>query len=195
MEVNSVQQGTSFVAVPSTNVEVDTSGTSYQFGKVILQDTFRGEYNNVLTDTFNNFQYGAVKNFPDDGGTVENTIVSIDTSNPAQMVVSGRLNVREPMEVTFPKNGGGYVITGTDNANYNGNTYYVKPIGGVNAELYTDSALSNPVDGAALGAATGGNIKGFQGSRVIWTFYARGSTAQTGSKTLTLTVNWKEIVQ
>ena len=195
MEVNSVQQGTSFVAVPSTNVEVDTSGTSYQFGKVILQDTFRGEYNNVLTDTFNNFQYGAVKNFPDDGGTVENTIVSIDTSNPAQMVVSGRLNVREPMEVTFPKNGGGYVITGTDNANYNGNTYYVKPIGGVNAELYTDSALSNPVDGAALGAATGGNIKGFQGSRVIWTFYARGSAAQTGSKTLTLTVNWKEIVQ
>lgn len=195
MEVNSVEQGTSFLPITSTNVEADTSGTSYQFGKVILQDMFRGEYNNVLTDTFNNFQYGAVKNFPDDGGTVENTIVSIDTSNPAQMLVSGRLNAREPMEVTFPKNAGGYVITGTDNASYNGNTYYVKPTSGLTAELYTDSGLSIPVDGAALGAATGGNIKGFQGSRVIWTFYAKARAEQTGTKTLMVIVNWKEIVQ
>jgi len=195
MEVNSVEEGSSFVPVPGTNVDLDNSGTSYEFGKVILQDMFRGEYNNVLTDTFNNFQYGAVKNFPDDGGTVENTITSIDTSTPAQMVVSSRLNVREPMTVTFPKNAGGYVITGTDNASYNGNTYYVKPTSAVSAELYTDAALSNPVNGTTLGAATGGNIKGFQGSRVVWSFYAKARGEQTGTKTLMLIVNWKEIVQ
>ena len=195
MEINSVQQGTSFSAVAGTNVDLDTSGTSYEAGRIILQDMFRGEYNNVLTDTFNNFQYGAVKNFPDDGGTVENTIATIDTSTPAVMTVTGRLNAREPQTVTFPKNAGGYAITGTDNANYNGNTYYVKPTGVTTAELYTDSGLSSPVNGTTLGAATGGNIKGFQGSRVIWTFYARGNSAQTGAKTLAVIVNWKEIVQ
>ena len=195
MEVNSVEQGASFTPVIGTNVESDTSGTSYEAGKGILQDMFRGEYNNVLTDTFNNFQYGAVKNFPDDGGTVENTIATIDTSTPAVMTVTGRLNAREPMEVTFPKNAGGYVITGTDNANYNDNTYYVKPTGVTTAELYTDSGLTSPVNGTTEGAATGGNIKGFQGSRVIWTFYARARGEQTGTKTLMLIVNWKEIVQ
>jgi hypothetical protein len=195
MEVNSIDQGASFSSVASTNVDLDTSGTSYQAGRIILQDIFRGEYNNVLTDTFNNFQYGAVKNLPDDGGTVENTIATIDTSTPAVMTVTGRLNAREPQTVTFPKNAGGYLITGTDNANYNGNTYYVKPTGVTTAELYTDSGLSSPVNGTTEGAATGGNIKGFQGSRVVWTFYARANAAQSGIKTLMLIVNWKEIVQ
>jgi hypothetical protein len=63
------------------------------------------------------------------------------------------------------------------------------------AELYTDSGLSSPVNGTTEGAATGGNIKGFQGSRVVWTFYARANAAQSGIKTLMLIVNWKEIVQ
>lgn len=195
MEVNSVQNDATWTAIPSTNVEVSTTGNCFEAGKVILQDMFRGEYNNVLTDTFNNFQYGSVKNFPDDGGTVEDTIVTIDASTPPVMTVTSRLNAREPMEATFPFNSGSYTISGTDNANYDNFAVFVRPTGVNTAELYTDAALSNPVNGTTQGTANGGTINGFQGSRVIWSFYAKARGEQSGTKTLMLIVNWKEIVQ
>jgi len=195
MEVNSIENGQVFSNVPNTNVDLDTSGTSFEAGRVILQDMFVGRYEANLTDTFNNFQYGAVKNFPDDGGTVENTITSIDTATPAVMTVSSRLLARVPMTQTFPLNGDGYIITGTDNTNYDDRQVFVKPTGVTTAELYADAALTTPINGTTEGAATGGSIKGFQGSRVIWTFFAKARSEQTGTKKLTIIVNWKEIVQ
>lgn len=195
MEVNSIDSGNVFTPVPGTNVDLSTAGASYEGGKPILQDMFRGEHFHELTDTFNNLQYGAVKNFPDDGGTVENTVVSIDTATPAVMTVSGRLNLREPMTITFPFNTGGYTITGTDNASYDDKVVYIKPTGLTTCELYDDDALSVPVNGTTLGAATGGNVKGFLGSRVIWTFFAKTRTTYFPSATVRIVVNWKEIVQ
>lgn len=197
MEINAIHDEHSFTSIPGTNVDISTAGTSYQGGKTILQDMFRGKYQNVLTDTFNNFQYGAVKNFADDGGTVENTIVSIDTATPAVMSVSSRLMPRAPMTPTFPLNPDGYEITGTTNSNYDNKQVWVKPTGLTTAELYEDSGLTTPVNGTTLGAATGGNIKGFQGSRVIWSFYAKkimADSANTDIKTMVI-MNWKEIVQ
>ena len=190
MEVNSVQSGSSFTSVPSTNVDVSTAGNLFQSGKVILQDMFRGEYNNVLTDTFNNLQYGGVKNFPDDGGTVENVIGSIDAGGI--LTTTGRLSLREPMTATFPLNPGGYAIEGTSEAAWNGQTVYASPTGVNTAQLYTDELLTTP---ATFGVSAGGTIKGFQGSRVIWSFYAKGRSEQTGVKNLMMIVNWKEIVQ
>jgi hypothetical protein len=192
MEINSVDNDNVFLPVTGTNVEISTAGASFEGGKIILQDMFKGRYDSILTDTFNNLQYGAVKNFPDDGGTVENTIAAISAGSPAVMTTTGRINVREPMTVTFPFNAGGYTITGTDNASYDDLTVYVKPVSVNSAELYSDAGLTTPI---SLGAANGGNIKGFQGSRVIWSFFAKTRTAYYPNAKIMVVVNWKEIIQ
>ena len=199
MEINSVHSGHSFSLIPSTTVEVSTAGTSYESGKIIIQDMFKGRYQSELTDTFNNFQSGAVKNFSDDGGTQQNTITGITAASTAEITVSGLLNLREPMSVTFPLNtsayGGKLEIFGSSNTNYNG-LFYIKPTGATTAELYTDSALTTPVNSSAFGAFTGtATIKGFRGSRVIWSFFAKTRVTHSTSVKLTLSVNWKEIVQ
>jgi hypothetical protein len=192
MEINSVDNDNVFTPIVGTNIELSTAGNSFEGGKTILQDMFKGRYDSILTDTFNNFQYGAVKNFPDDGGTVENTIATISAGSPAVMTTTARINIREPMEVTFPFNSGGYTITGTDNASYDDLTVYAKPVSVNSAELYSDSALTTPI---ALGSANGGNIKGFQGSRVIWSFFAKTRTAYYPNCKIMVIVNWKEIIQ
>ena len=202
MEINAVHDGHVFTSIPNTEVEVSTAGTSYQAGRTILQDMFKGRYDNTLTDTFNNFQYGSVKNFPDDGGTVENTVVSISATSPAVVTVGERLLARQPMETTFPFNtaGGKYTISGTDNASYNDTAFFVKPTGTTTAELYADynpvtAVYSNPIDGTTLLAATGGTLSGFQGSRVVWSFFAKTRTTYYPNAKMMLIVNWKEIVQ
>lgn len=202
MEINSIQDANIFTPIPGTEVEVSTNGNNYEAGRVILQDMFKGRYDNTLTDTFNNLQYGAVKNFPDDGGTVENTVVTISAASPAVVQVGERLAARQPMETTFPFNteGGKYTISGTDNANYNDTSFFVKPTSTSTAELYAaydpvTAVYSSPIDGAALGAATGGLLKGFQGSRVVWSFFVKTRTAYYPNAKIMLIVNWKEIVQ
>jgi hypothetical protein len=195
MEINSIHAGHTFTALPTTNVELSTSGSSYQGGKVILQDMFKGRYENTLTDTFNNFQYGAVKNFADDGGTVQNNIAAISTATPAVMTTTARLMPREPETATFPLNTGGYTITGTNNSNYDSKLVYVKPTGLNLAELYEDEALTVPVNGTTEGAATGGLITGFQGQRVVWSFFAKTRTALHDDVKLMVIMNWKEIIQ
>lgn len=202
MEINSVHDGHLFTPIPSTEVEVSTAGTSYEAGKVILQDMFKGRYDNILTDTFNNFQYGSVKNLADDGGTVENTVVSISTASPAVVTTGERLLARQPNETTFPFNteGGKYTLSGTDQAGYNGNSYFVKPTGVNTAELYNaydpaTAGYSSPVDGSVIGAAAGGTLSGFQGSRIVWSFYAKTRTTYYPSAKIMVVVNWKEVVQ
>jgi len=198
-EINSVHSGHNFALIPSTTLEVSTAGTSYESGKVVLQDMFRGRYNAELTDTYNNFQAGAVKNFSDDGGTKQNTITAITEATTAVITTSALLNLREPQSVTFPLNtstyGGKLEIFGSSNTNYNG-LFYIKPTSATTAELYTDSALTTPVNSSAFGAFTGtATLKGFRGSRVIWSFFAKTRTALHDDVKLMVSVNWKEIVQ
>lgn len=204
-EINSVHSGHDFTLIPTTTLEVSTAGTSYESGKVVLQDMFKGRYNAELTDTYNNFQEGAVKNFSDDGGTKENTITGITAAATAEITVSGLLNLREPQAVTFPFNTSAYAgkveIFGSTNASYNG-TYYLKPTSTTTAELYTglnpDGTidLATAVDSSSFGAFTGtATLKGYRGSRVIWSFFAKTRTAFTSDVKLMLSVNWKEIVQ
>ena len=198
-EINSVHSGHDFTLIPTTTLEVSTAGTNYGSGKVVLQDMFKGKYSAELTDTYNNFQAGAVKNFSDDGGTKENTVTAITEAATAEITVSGLLNLREPMAVTFPLNTNAYAgkieIFGSTNASYNG-TYYLKPTSTTTAELYTDEALTTPVNSSAFGAFTGtATLKGYRGSRVIWSFFAKTRTAFTSDVKLMINVNWKEIIQ
>ena len=199
-EVNSTHSGHSFTAIPGTTVEVSTAGTSYGSGKVFLQEMFAGRYQAELTDTYNNFQYGAVKNLSEDGGTKENTISAITNASTAEITISDPLLLlREPQTVNFPLNTNRYAgkveILGSSNSSFNG-TYYLKVTGTTTAQLYSDEALTIPVDSTGFGAFTGtAKIKGFYGSRVIWSFFAKTRTALHNDVKLMVTVNWKEIIQ
>jgi hypothetical protein len=205
-EVNSILNHGNWTDIPRTNIQVSYPGAgdeAYEAGKVQLYEMFRGRYQTELTDTFNNFQYGSIKNFSEDGGTVENTITNVSSTNPAVITTGERLECRLPHTVTFPLNTnryqGKYEINGLDNATgLNGNKYYVKPTSATSAELYTDEDLLVPVDGAVLtgtGAQATGTIKGFAGSRVTWNFYAKTRTALHADVKIMVTVNWKEIIQ
>lgn len=199
-EINSVHSEHSFTAIPGTTVDVSTAGTSYGSGKVFLQEMFAGRYQSELTDTYNNFQYGAVKNFSEDGGTKENTISAITNAAEAEITISDPLLLlREPQTVNFPLNtnryGGKVEILGSTNTSFNG-TYYLKVTSTTTAKLYSDENLQTPIDSSSFGAFTGtAKIKGFYGSRVIWSFFAKTRTALHNDVKLMVTVNWKEVIQ
>ena len=217
-EINSVHSGHSFSPVTGTTVELSTSGTSYEFGKITLQEMFRGRYSAELTDTFNNFQYGAIKNFADDGGTIINNALDISKASPAVLTVAAgeRLEAREYGDssaqggVTFPLNAAEYNgrfefydVASTGDPDFGngvtGTYVYVKPIAYNQAELYLDAALTVPLDTTGYVGdhdPNTGYLKGFRGPRVIWSFYAKTRTAlHPGPVKLMVTINWKEVIQ
>ena len=212
-EVNSVHEGHSFSSVPGTLVEVSTAGNSYENGKLFINEMFRGRYENELTSIFNNWQNGAVKNFADDGGTVVNNILSVSTGSPATSapvvtVAAGEiLKVRDEAgqgTPSFPPNineyNGRFEFYDIPSVpEIQGNYYYVKPIAANQFEIYTDPnmILANAATVTSTHVANEGTIKGFRGSRVIWSFFAKTRTAvhPTGPVKLMVTVNWKEIIQ
>jgi len=195
--LNSVHSGHDFSLTPGTTVDVSTAGTSYGAGKTILEEMFRGRYEADLTDTYNNYQYGSVKNYSDDGGTVKNTATAATEALEAEITVSGVLALREPQAATFPLNtlGGGVEITGSTNTSWNG-TYFLKPTSTTTAKLYSDADLQTPVDSTGFGAFTGtAEVKGFYGSRIVWSFFAKTRPSLFTTVKLMLTVNWKELIQ
>lgn len=209
-EINSIHEGHSFTTIPGTAAQVSTAGTNYENGKLFLNEMFRGRYETQLTDTFNNWQNGAVKNFADDGGTVVNNIQSITTGNagspPVVTVAAGEIvKVRDEASQgasSFPPNvneyNGRFEFYDIPSVpEIQGNYYYVKPIASNQFEIYTDSALTTGATVTSTHLANEGTIKGFRGSRVIWSFFAKTRTAihPTGPVKIMVTINWKEIIQ
>ena len=211
-EVNSVLNHGNWTDIPGTNVQYSypTAGDSaYEGGLTRLQEMFAGRYETDLTDTYNNFQYGALKNFSEDGGTAENTITGATQTNPVVITTGELLKFTNPSPhtVTFPLNTNRYQGKLEINdvggmTQLNGNKYLIKPTGTTSFELYTDSDGSgnidpaSSVDGSAFGAyTTGGTVKGFKGSRLTWSFYAKTRTVLHDNVKLMLTINWKEIIQ
>jgi hypothetical protein len=202
-EVNAIHSGHNFSLIPGTTVEVSNTGTSYNGGQTIYSHTFKGEEHANYTDVYNNFQYGAIKNLADDGGIQSNTISGISVAgSPSTATITTsdpQILLREPQESTFPLNtsryGGKVEIYGSTVNDYNG-TYYLKITSSTTAELYDDKALTTPSDLSAAAAFTGtATIKGFYGSRLIWSFFAKTRTALHNDVKAALTIEWKEIVQ
>lgn len=211
MEINSVHDGHAFLTLPGTSVAVSTAGTSYEGGRVILQDTFRDRFESDLTDTFNNFQYGSVKNLSEDGGTVTNTVSDITRATTAVLTMDSSeiLNkkLREPQQATFPLNtsifGGKCRIENSSVPEFNVDVY-LKATSNLTYELYTDVTIdangnityNTPLDSSAFPSAFTGTatITGFYGSRVIWSFFARTASANA-DRVAKFALTWKEIVQ
>ena len=212
MEVNSVHEGHSFVDHVGTSVQVSTTGTNYENGGKFLNEMFRGRYQTQVTDTFNNWQYGAVKNFSDDGGTVFNNIKTITTGSaitpPVVTIADGEvLKLRETGVngqggVEFPPNANEY------NGRYEfydipsvpeleGQYVYIKPVAANQFEVYSDEALTTGFVVTSTHSANQGYAKGFRGSRITWSVFAKTRTAvhPTGPVKMMVSINWKEIVQ
>ena len=212
-EVNTVLNHSNWTDIPATAVQVSyplAGDSAYEgTGKIQLYEMFRGRYENNITNVYNSFQYGALKNFSEDGGTKENTITNISATNPAVITTGELLKFKsdEVHAVTFPLNTNRYQgkleFSDLDNAtSLNGTKVLLKPTGSNTAEVYTDSdgsgALGPALDGTSLvgaGAQGAGTLKGFAGSRLTWNFFAKTRTALHSNVKLMLTINWKEIIQ
>ena len=212
-EVNTILNHSNWVDIPTTAVQVSyplAGDSAYEgTGKIQLNEMFRGRYEVELTDTYNNFQYGSIKNFSEDGGTKENTITNISATNPAVITTGELLKFKsdEIHAVTFPLNTSRYQgkleFSDLDNAtSLNGTKVLLKPTGTNTAEVYTDSdgsgELGPALDATSLvgaGAQGAGTIKGFAGSRITWNFFAKTRTALHDNVKLMVTINWKEIIQ
>jgi hypothetical protein len=177
-----------FVRYKSSNLEISTTGVAYQIPTASYTRVFRGETSDNLLEVFNNYQYGGVKNYSDQGGTIGNTIANITQASPGVVTVNEpRVITREDDKtITFVQVGGMIEL--------NGNSYYAKITGAQTFELYSDEALTVPVDTTGFGAyTTGGVYFGEFGLRQIWTVFAKNLQSGTTSSNVKVTFGWKEV--
>lgn len=187
--IEPVISGLVWQEIPGTTVSVSTTGTDYGGSLSLLEVMFRGRFERDTTRTFNNFQDGAVKNYADDGGIRSNTILGITNSTTAVVtIVEPRWTLRENQ---FTKTISG--VTGMTEINTN--THYLKLTGLKTAEIYTDSALTTPLDTSGYGTySSGGTISGEFGSRFFWAVYAKKHLT-TATVEMMVSTSWKEVIQ
>jgi hypothetical protein len=151
--------------------------------------SFRGEFERDTTNSFNNFQDGAVKNYADQGGIRSNTIASITKAATAVLTIAEpQWSLREGPVKSISG------VTGM--TQLNGNIVYLKITGLQTAELYSDAALTTPINSTSFGTyVSGGTISGVYGPKFIWGVFAKKQFAPTTTVEMAVSINWKEIVQ
>jgi hypothetical protein len=189
LAVEPVLSGLTWTQIPGTTVDVSTTGTSYSQGIPILDVSFRGEFERDTTNSFNNFQDGAVKNYADQGGIRSNTIASITKAATAVLTIAEpQWSLREGPVKSISG------VTGM--TQINGNIVYLKITGLQTAELYSDAALTTPINSTSFGTyVSGGTISGVYGPKFIWGVFAKKQFASTTTVEMAVSINWKEIVQ
>lgn len=136
---------------PSSTVEYDTSGTFLASGVAVSKRFVQGKDSIDTTSVFDNMQYGAFKNYSEDGGTVVQPITNITQANPAVVTLAGpRTYFRDGESMTISNVGG--------MTNVNGNTYYVTPLTANTVALYTDEARTTSANTVSASAYTSGGI-------------------------------------
>lgn len=135
----------------STTVEYDTGGTFIASGIALSKRYVQGRDAFDTTSIFNNMQYGAFKNYSEDGGTVVQPITGVTKASTAVVTLAGTR--------TYFRDGEPMTISGVVGmTELNGNTYYVKPVTATTVELYTDQARTIPVNSTAFGTYTSGGV-------------------------------------
>lgn len=172
----------------SSTVEYDTSATFVQSGTPVSQRFIQGKESFKTTDIFDNMQYGAFKNYAEDGGTVVQNIVNITQANPAVVTLAGPR--------TFFRDGEPMLIANVSGmTNVNGNTYYVKPITGNTVALYTDSARTTGANTITFPAYTSGGFgSGSFGAKFHFTIVAKKLYGSNPANVI-VKISWKEVVQ
>ena len=171
-----------------STVEYDTSGTFVASGIPVSQRFIQGRDSFKTTDVFDNMQYGAFKNYAEDGGTVNQPITGVTKASIAVVTLAGpRTYFRdgEPMTILG-------VVGMTE---LNGNTYYVKPVTATSVELYTDAARTIPVNSTGFGTYTsGGTGSGTFGPKFHFGIVVKKLFGTNPAK-IYVKVSWKEVVQ
>lgn len=172
----------------SSTVEYDTTGNFIASGIPVSKRFVQGKDSIDTTSVFNNMQYGAFKNYSEDGGTLVQPITAVTKASTAVVTLAGpRTYFRdgEPMTVSG-------VVGMTQ---LNGNTYYVKPITPTTVELYTDAARTIPVNSSAFGTYTSGGIgSGTFGPRFHFGILVTKLFGTNPIK-VHIKVSWKEVIQ
>jgi hypothetical protein len=172
----------------SDTVEVDTTGTWYGDGAPLVKLFVEGHDSEDVTNYYNNMQYGAIKNYAENGGTVSQNISYVTNSSTATVVLDATAAIlREGALVT---------ITGVVGmTELNDNSYYLKLTSINTAELYTDSALTIPVDSSLFTPYTsGGTMTGSLGTRFLWSILVKKLFGSNPVKVY-VKVGWKEVIQ
>lgn len=172
----------------SSTVEYDTSGTFIASGIPVSQRFIQGREAFNTTSIFDNMQYGAFKNYAEDGGTVVQPILGITNAATAVVTLAGPR--------TYFRNGEHMTITGVGGmTEVNGNMYYCKPVTYNSVELYTDPALTIPLDSTTFGTYTsGGQGKGVFGAKFHFGIMIKKYFGTNPCK-FYVKVSWKELVQ
>lgn len=135
----------------SSTVDYDTSGSFIASGTAVSKRYIQGRDAFDTTSIFNNMQYGAFKNYSEDGGTVVQSITGVTKASTAVVTLAGTR--------TYFRDGEPMTISGVGGmTQLNGNTYYVKPVTATSVELYTDAARTTPVNSTGFTTYTSGGI-------------------------------------
>lgn len=141
----------SWSPVPSSTVDYDISGNFVASGVPVSKRFVQGHESFDTTSVFNNMQYGAFKNYSEDGGTVVQPITGVTKASTAVVTLAG--------DRTYFRDGEPMTISGVVGmTQLNGNTYYVKPVTANSVELYTDQARTIPVNSTGFGTYTSGGV-------------------------------------
>lgn len=172
----------------SSTVDYDTGGTFVASGTPVSKRFVQGKDSIDTTSVFNNMQYGAFKNYAEDGGTVVQPITAVTKASTAVVTLAGPR--------TYFRDGEPMTISGVVGmTQLNGNTYYVKPITATTVELYTDLARTIPVNSTAFGTYTSGGVgSGTFGPRFHFGILVTKLFGTNPIKVY-VKVSWKEVVQ
>lgn len=162
----------------------------------------RGKDKFDLTNKFNNLQYGAFKNYAEDGGIKICQIASITPGAVTSLQVEHAYHIhREGEPIKFQGIVGTVGTDGTSGLNYDGgrdNEYYLKITGSNTAELYEDIEFNTAVNTSTLAYTSGGEMQGLYGTQLVFAIVAK-PLAPTIAAALDVTVHfnlgWKEINQ
>lgn len=172
----------------STVVDYDTGGTWHGGGRPISKVFVQGNKSVDATRNYDNMQYGAFKNFAEDGGTVTQPISGITNAATAVVTLSGpRTYFREGQSIEISSVGGMTQV--------NGNTYYCKPVSTTSVALFTDSGLTTPLNSSGFGTYTSGGVgMGLYGTKFLFTLVTKKYFG-TNPVQVIAKVSWKEVIQ
>jgi hypothetical protein len=191
--------GTTWNSVsPVSTVQYDTASTFIASGITVSQRFVNGRDTIDTTTVYDNMQYGAFKNYSEDGGTVIQNITAATNAGTAVLTLGTATRSSLPTLPgrTYFRNGEALTISGVGGmTQLNGNTYYAKPIAANQIELYTDAALTTPVNSSGFGTYTSGGIaSGNFGGKFLFTLVAK-KLFGTNPAQIYAKIAWKEVVQ
>ncbi len=183
-----VLSGLSWNPAVSSTVDYDIAGAFIATGTPVSKRFVQGRDAIDTTNIFNNMQYGAFKNYAEDGGTVVQPITGVTKASTAVVTLTGTR--------TFFRDGAPMTISGIAGmTELNGNTYYVKPVTVNSVELYTDAARTMPVDSSAFNTYTSGGVgSGTFGAKFHFGVLITKLFGTNPAK-IYVKVSWKEVVQ